>query len=117
MTEHEADIERMKRGPHDLEERIDQLEKQKELLKSHCKKAGDTIKKLEDQISRLKGDIERQRQMARFMSNQFFNRIPSGVSDQYRDLLKNQNKFYTSTSERNRILNISGDATSSQTNN
>ena len=34
-----------------------------------------------------------------------------------RDLLKNQNKFYTSTSERNRILNISGDATSSQTNN
>ncbi len=59
MTVHEADIERMKRGPHDLEERIDQLEKQKELLKSHCKKAGDTIKKLEDQISRLKGDIDR----------------------------------------------------------
>ena len=59
MTVHEVDIERMKRGPHDLEERIDQLEKQKELLKSHCKKAGDTIKKLEDQISRLKGDIDR----------------------------------------------------------
>ena len=40
------DITRVKRGPADLEERIEQLEKQKELLKSHCKKAGETIKTL-----------------------------------------------------------------------
>ena len=77
----------------------------------------DQIKDIKFSDARLKGDIERQRQMARFMSNQFFNRIPSGVSDQYKDLLKDQNKYFTSESERNRILGISGDATSSQINN
>ena len=41
------DIIRVKRGPADLEERIEQLEKQKELLKLHCKKAGARIKELE----------------------------------------------------------------------
>ena len=40
------DITRVKRGPADLEERIEQLEKQKELLKTACKKAGKTIKSL-----------------------------------------------------------------------
>ena len=40
------DITRVKRGPADLEERIEQLEKQKELLKTACKKAGETIKSL-----------------------------------------------------------------------
>ena len=40
------DITREKRGPADLEERIEQLEKQKELLKTACKKAGETIKSL-----------------------------------------------------------------------
>ena len=40
------DIARVKRGPADLEERIEQLEKQKELLKTACKKAGETIKSL-----------------------------------------------------------------------
>ena len=40
------DITRVKRGPADLEERIEQLEKQKDLLKTACKKAGKTIKSL-----------------------------------------------------------------------
>ena len=40
------DIVRIKRGPNDLEEIIDKLTKQKELLKTACKKAGETIKTL-----------------------------------------------------------------------
>ena len=44
------DITRVKRGPADLEERIDQLEKQKELLKTACKKAGETIKSLTKKV-------------------------------------------------------------------
>tara|TARA_R100001443_G_scaffold9194_1_gene18757 strand:+ start:762 stop:959 length:198 start_codon:yes stop_codon:yes gene_type:complete len=35
------------RGPADLEERIDQLEKQKQILQTSCKKAGARIKELE----------------------------------------------------------------------
>ena len=42
----EVDLKRVVRGPADLEERIEQLEKQKELLKTACKKAGETIKSL-----------------------------------------------------------------------
>ena len=53
------DITRVKRGPADLEERIEQLEKQKELLKFHCKKAGARIKELERDREFLKGDIDR----------------------------------------------------------
>ena len=41
------DLNRIVKGPADLEERIEQLEKQKELLKFHCKKAGARIKELE----------------------------------------------------------------------
>ena len=41
------DITRVKRGPADLEERIEQLEKQKEILQSACRKAGARIKELE----------------------------------------------------------------------
>ena len=41
------DITRVKRGPADLEERIEQLLKQKEILKSACKKAGARITELE----------------------------------------------------------------------
>ena len=41
------DIVRVKRGPADLEERIEQLEKQKEILQSACRKAGTRIKDLE----------------------------------------------------------------------
>ncbi len=49
------DIARVKRGPADLEERIEQLEKQKELLKLHCKKAGARIKELETELATIKG--------------------------------------------------------------
>ena len=44
---HEVDIKRVVRGPNDLEERIEQLEKQKEILQSACRKAGTRIKDLE----------------------------------------------------------------------
>ena len=53
------DIDRVVRGPADLEERIEQLEKQKELLKFHCKKAGARIKELEKDREFLKQDIDR----------------------------------------------------------
>ena len=56
---HEADIKRVVRGPNDLEERIEQLEKQKELLKFHCKKAGARIKELERDNEILVKDIDR----------------------------------------------------------
>ena len=49
------DITRVKRGPADLEERIEQLEKQKEILKSACKKAGARIGELEGELSIIKG--------------------------------------------------------------
>ena len=52
---HETDIKRIVRGPADLEERIDQLEKQKEILKAACKKAGARIGELEGEISIIKG--------------------------------------------------------------
>ena len=53
------DVNRVVRGPADLEERIEQLEKQKELLKFHCKKAGARIAQLEELEIRLVGDIDR----------------------------------------------------------
>ena len=43
----EKDVKRIVRGPADLEERIEQLEKQKEILQSACRKAGTRIKELE----------------------------------------------------------------------
>ena len=49
------DIIRVKRGPADLEERIEQLMKQKEILKAACKKAGARIGELEGEISIIKG--------------------------------------------------------------
>ena len=49
------DITRVKRGPNDLEERIEQLMKQKEILKSACKKAGARIEELEGELSIIKG--------------------------------------------------------------
>ena len=55
----ESDIERIKRGPNDLEERIEQLMKQKEILKAACKKAGARIKELERDREILKEDIDR----------------------------------------------------------
>ena len=56
---HEVDIKRVVRGPADLEERIEQLLKQKELLKFHCKKAGARIKELERDREILKQEIDR----------------------------------------------------------
>jgi chromosome segregation ATPase len=53
------DIARVKRGPADLEERIEQLLKQKELLKSACKKAGARIEELERDREILKKEIDR----------------------------------------------------------
>ncbi len=53
------DIVRIKRGPADLEERIEQLMKQKEILKSACKKAGARIEELERDREILKQDIDR----------------------------------------------------------
>ena len=55
----EEDVKRVVRGPADLEERIEQLEKQKELLKFHCKKAGARIKELERDREFLLEDIDR----------------------------------------------------------
>ena len=49
------DITRIKRGPADLEERIEQLIKQKEILKSACKKAGARIEELEGELAIVKG--------------------------------------------------------------
>ena len=53
------DITRVKRGPADLEERIDQLEKQKELLKFHCKKSGARIEELERDREIFKKELDR----------------------------------------------------------
>ena len=55
----EEDLNRVVRGPADLEERIEQLEKQKEILKSACKKAGARIKELERDNEILIKDIDR----------------------------------------------------------
>ena len=53
------DLNRVVRGPADLEERIEQLEKQKEILQSACRKAGARIKELEKDREFLKQDIDR----------------------------------------------------------
>ena len=53
------DVKRVVRGPADLEERIEQLMKQKEILKSACKKAGARIEELERDREFLKEDIDR----------------------------------------------------------
>ena len=49
------DVKRVVRGPADLEERIEQLMKQKEILKSACKKAGARIEELETELATIKG--------------------------------------------------------------
>ena len=41
----------------DLEERIEQLEKQKEILKAACKKAGETIKTLTKRAQEAEGEV------------------------------------------------------------
>ena len=49
------DVKRVIKRPADLEERIEQLEKQKEILKTACKKAGARARDLEGEISIIKG--------------------------------------------------------------
>ena len=53
------DVSRVVRGPSDLEERIEQLIKQKEILKSACRKAGARIEELERDNEILIQDIDR----------------------------------------------------------
>ena len=55
----EEDLKRVVRGSADLEERIDQLQKQKEILKAACKKSGARIQKLENDREVLKKEIDR----------------------------------------------------------
>ena len=55
----EEDLNRVVRGPADLEERIEQLLKQKEILKSACKKAGARIKELERDREIFKKELDR----------------------------------------------------------
>jgi len=47
----DTDIKRVVKEPIDLEERIEQLEKQKEILKAACKKAGTRIEELNNSLS------------------------------------------------------------------
>ena len=53
------DLNRIVKGPADLEERIEQLEKQKELLKFHCKKAAARSKELDRDRVIFKKEIDR----------------------------------------------------------
>ena len=53
------DMNRVVKRPADLEERIEQLTKQKEILKTACKKAGSRIKELERDREILKKEIDR----------------------------------------------------------
>ena len=56
---HEADVKRVIRGPADLEERIDQLTKQKKLLQYQCRKSGKKILDLEITNADLMKEIDR----------------------------------------------------------
>jgi len=51
------DVKRVVKGSADLEERIEQLEKQKEILQSACKKAGETIKTLTERAEKAEKDL------------------------------------------------------------
>ena len=55
----EEDVKRVVKGPTDLEERIEQLIKQKEILKSACKKAGARIEELERDREIFKKELDR----------------------------------------------------------
>ena len=55
----EEDLKRVVRGSADLEERIDQLQKHKEILKAACKKSGARIQELENDREVLKKEIDR----------------------------------------------------------
>ena len=51
------DIKRVVKKSANLEERIEQLEKQKEILKAACKKAGETIKALTKRAQEADGEV------------------------------------------------------------
>jgi len=53
------DVKRVVRRPVDLEKRIEQLEKQKEILQFSCKKAGKRIKELERDREIFKKELDR----------------------------------------------------------
>ena len=53
------DVKRVVRRPADLEKRIEQLEKQKEILQFSCKKAGKRIKELERDREIFKKEFDR----------------------------------------------------------
>ena len=55
----EEDIKRVVKGPANLKQRVEQLLKQKEILKSACKKAGARIEELERDREILKQEIDR----------------------------------------------------------
>jgi len=55
----EQDLNRVVRGPADLEEQIDQLKKQKEFLQGKCRQAGKAILDLELTNVGLKKEIDR----------------------------------------------------------
>ena len=59
MTVTEEDVKRVVRRPVDLEKRIEQLEKQKEILQFSCKKAGARIKELERDREIFKKELDR----------------------------------------------------------
>ena len=51
------DVKRVIKKPVNLEERIEQLLKQKEILKAACKKAGETIKALTKRAQEAEGEM------------------------------------------------------------
>ena len=53
------DVERVVRGPNDLEETISKQKKQIEFLQGQCRKAGVAIVSQEKAIEALKNDIDR----------------------------------------------------------
>ena len=61
------DLKRVVRGPADLEERIEQLIKQKEILKSACRKAGARIEELERDNLTLAKEIDRLNEYVQIM--------------------------------------------------
>ena len=89
------DITRIKRGPADLEERIEQLIKQKEILKSACRKAGRRIEELEGELAIVKGpadleerieQLEKQKELLKFHCKKAATRIKELERD--REFLK-----------------------------
>ena len=47
------------RGPLDLTRRIEDLEKQKKILQDACRRAGKTIKKLQEEVERKNNEFKR----------------------------------------------------------